>query len=274
MKAKLRQSGLSLTEMVVVIATIAVLVAVGVTAVRAFVQSLETGSSTKSMISAALFSARAIAAKEQKYAGVRFQKAYQPEGPLEAPQYMVFIIQDPNLTGTWGYGFRAVKGLKPIKLPDSVSVMDLTIVIDRNVQNPVEPNEIRIDNPLLTDAQRNNLIDEPNELNDTTTFSIVFTNSGKLVIHGVRVRNKDGETDDSSNDDIFNTIAKVNSGIGLFYQDDYFGDGFGPEPSRNRFIIYEQKEFKQAYESGQAWSGYLSGLELFYINAYMGTIIE
>jgi hypothetical protein len=288
MKAKYRQSGISLTEIAVVIATIALLVAVGVPAVRAFINSFETGSSTKSMISAALSNARAIAAKEQKYAGVRFQKIClsrdltKPlDGLLEAPQYMTFIIQDPNLTGTYGYGFRAIKGLKPIRLPDTVGVMDLTIVTSRNEINPVNPQEIRIDDPVLGG---DGYINEPRELTDTTTFSIVFAPSGKLVIHGVRIRNKDSKTDASSppsNDDVFNTLAKITdptNPAGMFLQDDYFEGslnlGLGPEPSRNSFIIYEQKEFKRAYESGQAWSGYLKGLEPFYINAYMGTIIE
>ncbi len=268
-------------EMVVIIATIALLVGLGVPAVRAFINSFETGSSTKSMISAALSTARAIAAKEQKYAGIRFQKAYQPEGPLEAPQYMIFIIQDPNVMA---YGFRAVEGLRPIKLPESVSVMDFTIVSGRKTTtNPANPNnEYRLNDPLLSPNQ-DTYIDNDAELSDMTTFSIIFSPNGKLVIHGVRVRNRHGRTGDSSNDDIFNTAFNVEtSKIAMFYQDDYFGAnlypdiglGLGPEPSRNSFIIYEQKEFKRVYKIGLAWSEYLSGLEPFYINAYMGTIIE
>jgi len=268
-------------ETVVIIATIALLVGLGVPAVRAFIKSFETGSSTKSMISAALSSARAIAAKEQKYAGVRFQKAYQPEGPLEAPQYMVFIINDsdnaPNGTGL-ANGFRVVQGLKPIRLPDTVGVMDLKIVGDRS--DSAAYNEISLDNPLLTNPERDEWINEPHELTDTTTFSIIFSPSGKLVIHRVQVRNKNGKTDNSSNDDIFNRKNNVDAGIAMFYQDDYFEDplnlGLGPEYSRNSFIIYDTKEFKKAYLNGQAWSEYLSKIaaERIYINAYMGTIIE
>ena len=92
MKAKSRQSGLTLTEMVVVIAIIALLVGFGVPAGRTFINSFETESGTRSMISAALASARAVAAREQKYAGIRFQKAYDPAGLLKAPQYMIFIV--------------------------------------------------------------------------------------------------------------------------------------------------------------------------------------
>lgn len=270
MNYKLKKSGLSLTEITVIIATIAILVGLSVPAVRAFIKSLETGSSTKSIINSALFNARAIAAKEHRYAGVRFQKAYRPEGPLDAPQYMVFIIYDsddpPNGTGL-ANGFRAVEGLKPIRLPDTIGVMDLRY---RTNSDPTSPDDALID--------ENDDINSLARVRDTTTFSIVFSQSGRLVIHEVRVRNRHGRINDSSDDDIFNTKANVDADNAMFYQDDYSEDplnlGLGQEYSRNSFIIYEQKEFKRAYESGQAWSGHLSSLEPLYINAYMGTIIE
>lgn len=273
MKTKCRQRGLSLTEIAVIIATVALLVGLSVPAVLAFIKSFETGSSTKSIISSALFNARAIAAKEQKYAGVRFQKAYQAEGPLiNAPQYMVFIIYDANIpNGVPGnLGCRAVKGLKPIRLPNTVGVMDLTIVTDRRYGYY---SETRIDNPAIVG---DDYINTDNELADTTTFSILFSPSGKLVIHDLWVLNRDGyeEGGPDSDDDIFNKDEVVVSGNAMFYQDEYPDLGLGRENSRNNFTIYEQKEFKRAYENGQAWSGYLQNLQPFYINAYMGTIIE
>ncbi len=73
-------------------------------------------------------SARAIASKEQCYAGIRFQKRYDPTNPItQASQYIIFIIKenDKNLSGNLVNGFRAVKGIQPIKLPDSIGVMDL-----------------------------------------------------------------------------------------------------------------------------------------------------
>ena len=73
MNAKSRQSGLTLMEQTVVVACIAALVVLGLPAVRTFVKSFESQGSTKAMISAALASARAVAAKEQHYAGIRFQ---------------------------------------------------------------------------------------------------------------------------------------------------------------------------------------------------------
>jgi Tfp pilus assembly protein FimT len=291
MKTRSKQSGLTLPEIAVVIATIALLAGFALPAVRALLNSFKTQSGAKTMISAALASARAIAATEQRYAGVRFQR------DLSGSQYMVFVVQDPKIMA---YGFKAVEGVKPVKLPDSVVVMDLTIVTDRNELNPVNPQqEIRIDDPslLLTNAQRDSLINDPNELSDTTTFSIIFSPSGKLAIHGVRVRNRDGFVDSMNNtdvsyDDVFNKKQQVDRryngfdrydnppGAGMFYQDDYYGLawpglGLGPEPSRNSFIICDRDKFRKAYNNGRAWTDCLLQIATarIYINSYTGTMI-
>jgi len=274
MKTKHRQSGRTLVEMAVVIAVIVLLGSFGLPAVRTLLDSFESGVGPKPLISAALASARAIAAREQRYAGIRFQKAYDPEGPLKATQYMIFIVHDFGKTGLEP-GFRAVEGLEPIKLPDSVGVMDL-----RYRPNLLSPAG---DGLIDADGEISNL----DILRDTTAFSIVFSPSGKMVIHDVRVRNRDGYVDsaantDISNDDIFNKKAQVDAGIGMFYQDDCFGAswspypnlGLGPEPSRRSFVIYDRREFKRAYEIGQAYSGYLNRLVPIYINPYTGTMIE
>jgi prepilin-type N-terminal cleavage/methylation domain-containing protein len=261
------KSGLTLIEMTLVIAIAALLITIAVPAVRAVFRSFESEGSAKSMISSALASARAIAAKNQRYAGIRFQKAYHPKGPLEAPQYMIFIMQDPDMMA---YGFRAVPGLKPIKLPDSVGVMDLRI---RTNPNPIYAG----DEPIDTDSK----IEQTSELQDTTSFSVIFSPSGKLVIHNVRVRNRDGYPDTASNtnvssDDVFNKKTQVDAGLGMFYQDDYADLGLGTEASRNSFVIYEREKFRQTYRKGTAWSEYLVRLapQAIYINPYTGTIIS
>ena len=255
MKTQSRQSGLTLTEMTAVIAAMALLVSLAVPAIRAFFNSFECRSGARAMISAVLASARAIAAKEHRYAGIRFQQ------DLAGSQYIIFIVhEEPMKMGNLSNGFRAVQGLKPIKLPDSIGVIDLKLGVlgDR-----------------LPDFS------EDWQLRDTTTFSIIFSPSGKLVIHEVRVRNRDGKTEGTqtatvSGDDLFNTQSKVNAGIGMFYQDDYPDLGLAQEPSRNSFIIYDRQKFKQAYEKGQPYTGYLVQLrpEMIYINPYTGTIIN
>jgi len=271
MKAKSRQSGITLTEMTVVIAVVALLGSLGLPAVRMLFNSFESQSGGRAVISAALATARAIAAKEQRYVGVRFQKGYDPDGPLKAPQYMIFIVHDFDKTGLVA-GFRAVEGLEPIKLPDSVGVMDLRY---RTNPNPIYSGDAPIDDDNKI------AVSMPENLTDTTSFSIIFSPSGKLVIHDVRVRNRDGDfrplNPDDSKDDIFNSPENIGDyEIGMFVQDDYADLGLGQESSRNSFIIYEEEKFRQAYKRGRAWSDYLVKLvsEAIYINPYTGTMIE
>jgi hypothetical protein len=247
--------------------------------------SFESQSGAKSIINAALASARAIAAKEHRYAGIRFQKRYDPNNPdpLTSPQYIIFIIHDFNATGLTN-GFRAVDGIQPIKLPDSIGVMDLIRVQRTYLLNyQVTFTESPINDNLL--------VDETREVGDTTAFSIIFSPSGKLVIHEVQIRNRNGFPDTTgqvgkiSDDDIFNKKGKVDSGLVMFYQDDYggawwspwggFNIGLGPEMSRNSFIIYETKKLNQV-ALNNLWDGYLkqAAQTTVYINPYTGTIIE
>jgi len=282
MKAKSRQSGFTLTEMTVVIAVVALLVSLGLPAARMLFNSFESKSGARAMISAAMASARAIAAKEQRYVGVRFQQ------DLDGNQYMVFIVHDPapepygtNLTN----GFRAVEGVEPIKLPDSLGVMDLMVRINHNPGDyparDTDDEQLKVE--YLDDMSPLNLgPDGKNKyIMDTCSFSILFSPSGKMVIHNVRVRNRDGvyQPDNSnplkvvSMDDIFNSPANMtNYGVGMFVQDDYAELGLGAESSRNKFIIYDKTQFDEL--DGDGRSNYLSGLEFIYINPYTGTMIE
>jgi len=247
MNAKSRQSGLTLMEQTVVVACIAALVVLGLPAVRTFVKSFESQGSTKAMISAALASARAVAAKEQHYAGIRFQHRYHEDG--KGSQYIIFILHDFDKTEL-ANGFRAVEGIEPIKLPDAVGAME---VIDRDSD-----------------------IDDEDKVTDKTTFSIVFSPAGKMVIHDVRTRNRDGETNNTSEDDIFNTETNVQvNKIGMFVQD--YRDGSGNHPqeelSKNSFRIYDRNLFEKV-DVNRRYSDYLEHLEAIYINPYTGTMIE
>ncbi|MHC4207888.1 MAG: pilus assembly FimT family protein, partial [Planctomycetota bacterium] len=96
------KTGFTLTEMVVVLATMSLLVAFGLPVMRMIRESFESKTGGINMISAALSSARAIAAKEQHYAGIRFQR------DSAGKQYMIFIIHDFDKTGL-NPGFRAVQ---------------------------------------------------------------------------------------------------------------------------------------------------------------------
>jgi len=235
-----RSSGLTLTEMVVVVSIIAVFTVLGLPAIRAFIRSVESEGGTKAMISASLASARAIAARQQHYAGIRFQNKYQEDG--KGCQYMIFIVHDFDKTGL-ADGFRAVEGIEPIKLPDSVGVME---VVNDNIEID--------DNPS-------------GELTNKTTFSILFSPSGKLVIHDVRVSNS------TSKDDIFNTNSNVQNGIGIFVQDNNGVAGLQQEPSQNSFRIYDKTVFEKLNPLSR-YDDYLRNLEVVYINPYTGTMIE
>ncbi len=242
------------------------------------------------MVEAALSSARAMAMSSQNYVGVRFQKlcvADNTADPLKnllnAPQYMIFIRhEEPKNMGDLANGFRAVEGLEPIRLPETMGVMDLSQLASSQT---------------TIDGQ----IDQPFELSDATTFSIIFAPSGKATVHPVRVRNRDGVylpkndagTAKVSNDDVFNSSDNI-CGVriqgvlvqhGMFLQDDYSQRngvtpflelGLGSEDSRTSFVIYEVAKLRPVYEMGKAWSGYLTQLtaQTWYVSPYTGNLIS
>jgi len=240
MRKQKRKTGFTLTELITVIAIIVLLVAIGLPAAREVLESFESSAGVSNVIRLALARARAIAVREQAYAGVRFQQ------DTRGNQYMIFIVHDHPNTNLVN-GFRAAGGLDPVKLSEDVGVMDY--------------------------ARYDEDIDDPCELTDATTFSIVFSPAGKLVIHDVRVRNRDGRTDDTSDDDVFNISNNVDDGIGMFYQDDYADLGLGQEPSRNHFVIYNKNEF-DSVDAESRWTDYLQYLEVVYVNPYTGQIIN
>jgi Tfp pilus assembly protein FimT len=237
-------------EEIVVIVAIALLVAVSLPAVRSFIKSIESGSGgARAMINAALAAARATAAQQQRYAGIRFQHAYDPNNSvLKAPQYMIFIVYDFDATGL-ANGFRAVEGVEPIKLPDNVGVMEV-VNVDSDIDN---------DTKLL----------------EKTTFSVIFSPSGKMVIHPVLVINREGKKySDNSEDDVFNSGSKVQDGIALFIQDHYYSvSGLDEEQSRNSFRIYDRDIFGKVNPANRV-SDYLQDVDIVYINPYTGTIID
>jgi hypothetical protein len=266
------KSGLSLMEEVVVVAAIALLIVFGIPAIRALYRSLEAEGGAHAMISGALSTARAIAAKEQRYAGIRFQNRYQPDG--RGCQYMIFIVyEEPKKMGNLGNGFRAVDGYEPIKLPESVNVIDMMIRND-NVNPDCASAGDR-------DIGENDLDDTILErtMTDTGAFSIIFSPAGRLVIHDVRTRNRNGDYQPSTPalsgyDDIFNSLVNItNNNTGMFVQDDYADLGLGGEKSRQSFVIYDREEFKNLTDRTQRWD-YLRILKRIFINPYTGTMIE
>ena len=283
-----RTAGLTLIETTLVVATIALLVGLALPAVRAMVDAFQSEGGTKSIIHAALNAARTMALTHQRYVGVRFQKACISNDPcdplkgeLNTPQYMIFIMQDePKNMGGLGNGFRAMEGHEPIKLPDTIGVM--------------EPDRRKTDMVGFKIA---------GALTDATTFSIVFAPSGKLVVHEVRVRNRDGvylpRNDPGSakvsHDDVFNSIENIcRYKEGMFIQDDYSKwnrlssapaeapeFGLGREDSVTSFFVYDISTLRSMLQKRSqiepAVIEYLNGLRTsksVYVSPYTGDLIS
>jgi prepilin-type N-terminal cleavage/methylation domain-containing protein len=251
-KKKLKYFGFSLVELIVVLGILAALAALAIPGIKAMQKSFDS-TGADSMISTALSTARTLAIKNQRYAGLRFQKAYDSND-----QYMIFIVNDNDIRKNMKYIFRAIEGYKPIKLPECIGVIDLKLD----------------DDPIVL----NDNINEEWELTDTTTFSIVFSPSGKLAIHDIEVRNRDGgdDNDKTSDDEIFNTYVKVTDSAnpaGKFLQDyNPRKEGLGREQSRKNFIIYEREKFDRS-DTNQRFD-YLKTLKPNCLNPYTGEILK
>jgi prepilin-type N-terminal cleavage/methylation domain-containing protein len=113
-----RQSGMTLTEILVVVTVMAILLGISVPTAQHLMDSFESSTGVRYLINAALSNARAIAVRNQAYAGVRFQEG------LDGFTYMTFIIYDKEATGD-ADGFKAVAGRKPMKLPQDIRVVDI-----------------------------------------------------------------------------------------------------------------------------------------------------
>jgi type II secretory pathway pseudopilin PulG len=284
---KSAHSGISLIELMIVIGVMVILMAIAVPAVKGIIASFDSSAGARPLINAALSAARAIAIREQTYAGIRFQE------DAAGNTYLTFIVHDPAVHANH---FKAVVGRSPMKLPQNVGVMDqfyFTRVYNPSNNTVIEsqllPNE-------LTDANLNNL--PPNMVPvagqsrnlyylDSTSFSVVFNASGKLTTKLVWVRNQDsisdtpGNSGNFSSDNVFNKKDVVDTGGAIFYQDDYGGSpaaaytqnfGIGPEWSRQSFVIVNKKDYNSAPVHLKV-TNYLSKMTTENISPYTGELV-
>ncbi len=277
--------GFTIIELLVVMAVIALLVLIAIPAINAMQKSYDS-TGAEGMISAALSTARTLAIKNNHYTGVRFQKAWKStEDPLKAPQYMIFIIFDSEKTNL-DCGFIAVEDYKPIKLPENVGVIDKMVRKYIPNSNPKDCGFTLVEDDLianeLDDSVYANLDPDNHNRNitDMSTFSIVFSPSGKLITQEMRCRNKDRASRNSisSDDDIFNTKNRMESVTpppkGMFLQDDFDDYGIGIENSRREFWIYDRQKFEKMPATGNQRWDYINGLKPVYVNHYTGELIK
>jgi len=256
MKPTFRKNGLTLTELVVVIAVAAILLGISVPAAKKIAESFDYSTGPRSLINAALTSARALAVAQSTPAGVRFQ----PDA--NGDFYMIFIVHDRAKTNL-ANGFMAAAGRKPIRLPQNIGVLEGSF------------------KGAGTAAAKDAFLSTEAGLRDAQTFSVVFSEQGQLIRFPVRVRNRDGktETDDSSGsgnsslDPIFNTKKNVENKIAMFCQDDYPEEGLGQENSVYSFYIYEKNRLAEV-PAGQRFTGYIGNLQKEFINPYTGQLIR
>jgi hypothetical protein len=277
MKRKHNITGFSLFEVTIAVSIVVILTGLAIPAVMALYESFHNDNGAITTISTAMTVARATAARERRYAGIRLQQDKDGE------QYIVFIVHNPDKTGL-STGFTAIEGQKPIKLPAGTLVTDLRVRVNHG-SGSLDAESV-LDGPLnatyLDNTNSTNLGPDGKNIyiTDMTCFSIIFSPNGSLIIHDVRTRNKEGIYRPDltipakiSKDDIFNSPESIhNAGAGMFIQDDYAQLGLGAEPSRNMFISYDKNHFDKL--SAQDRLNYLISLSPTYINPYTGTIIN
>ena len=266
----------TLFELMVSVAIIAALVAILVPSVRAMRKSYES-TGAEGMVNSALASARAIAIREHKYAGIRFQLEYAPTKKVfDRSQYMVFVVyEEPRKMGNLGDGgFRAVDGLKPMKLPSETMVMDLNL--RTGDESSTNYKAVSSDSDFVATDLDKNIV-------DMASFSIIVSPAGRVVTYQVRVRNRDGFNDPLNSgtkiswDNIFNSPNNIEQyHVGLLAQDDYKDLGLGAEKSKSQFWQVSKGQLKSLCDVNppRAWTDYLEALKPVFVNAYTGEIIK
>ena len=256
MRKSLRKNGMTLMEVTVVVGIIAVLVGFGAPAVRALLDSFQNEAATRMMVNAALDSARSLASVHGDV-GVRFQKAYNrtnPSNVLDADQYMVLVKLD-NEGDRPKKGFSVLEGHKPVRLPDRFGVMDLYAGSGSG-----------------TEVDRNTAFDSE-AIRDLTTFTVVFSRTGKLDRRDVQVISLHDD------DRTFNTRKKLDACTTcpppVFLIDDVIAGGSEDvEISRDQLVIYDRQKFRRALQEGQPYEDCLKSLPRVFVAPYAGRLMQ
>lgn len=258
-----RPAGFTLVELLTVMAIIAVMSLLVLPGFTRMISSNKEGAALN-LIRAALVEAQVHAAQTQKYAGIRFQ--FDKNGWAAGRQYLVLI---ENITGD---EFRAAPNAKPTALPEGIGAIDYSML----VQYPVNQTQINNNNNNLSDNDTN-----PYGLLGSTTFSILFSPTGQLVVKNIYI------TRWNEDDQVFNNQVLVESipekgklPPPLLYYDNYWKlKDSAPwcwyEPSAKGLYIFEVNKMLDV-NAGSRWSDYIGTAEVepVLINMYTGTIIR
>jgi len=265
-----RAAGFTLVELLTVMAIIAVMALLVLPGFTRMISSNKEGAALN-LIRAALVEAQVHAAQTQKYAGIRFQ--FDKNGWAGGRQYLVLIEKSSGSTNADEYN--AAPNAKPTALPEGIGVIDYSMLM----QYPVNQSQIDDNNYNLSDNDTNRY-----GLLGSTTFSILFSPTGQLVVKNIYINRWD-EYDQVFNSDYYVNLPPVKGQLpppllshdrNWPTQSEYGSDWCRQEDSAKGFYIFEVNKMLQDVNPGTRWSDYIGTVEVepVLINMYTGTIIR
>lgn len=268
----IRRGGFTLTEMLVVIAIVVLLATMVLPAFTEMLQS-NRASAAKSLVRTMLARAQAHAVAHQKYAGIRFQ--FDRDGWQQGRQYMV-LIEKASAGGTTNE-YNAVADVKTVTLPKGVGVLS---------NNAVDIGDMDFSNNNLDEDLLSLEADADGGLLDSTSFSIIFSPTGQLVIKMLEIRER------NLNDTLFgDEIAVLTDPVlvtdppaPLLFHDNttdppsypVLTDSVGwcsTESSATGFYVFEVGAMADV-GVGSRYSQYVNDLEPFLVNRYTAGLID
>ena len=246
-----------------VVTIIAVLIGMALPAFTMMMRSNKQGAA-QTTISSALTLAQAQAAQTQRYAGVRFQQAESGR------QYVVLI---EKAVGGSAYEYHAVANMKPMALPLGIGA--ISAQVDSEASYDAGDADKYLEDYGVSG-------DPCYCLENATTFSLVFSPGGQLVVKRVQLQPRDPCDPVVGYD---GTVGDVRQGGALLYCDDgYWPHGITAawcirKDSTTGLYIYDTGAMAEVNRN-RRWSDYIggadreTGVRRLWINGYTGKIIE
>lgn len=184
----MRNKGITLTELIVVVGIIVLLGVISLPAISMLEKSIGAENNPTYLISSLLGSVRIIAVKEQRYAGIHFERT------ANGTQYCVMIISEPAIPypplvidpEQNNIPFTAIDGYQPISLGEKVIIASGTDVNDLNFDIVYSPSGRLVRKFVM-------LCSNPAKMNDDifhNTSSLFKTRLGKMSDRAIAFRYK------------------------------------------------------------------------------------